>query len=161
MNRGAHYENDEIVLAYLNSTLALIRSISPETIIVWRATIPGTHHCESYFEPFASMDQLPPRETWPTSGWPYNWGLFERQNSLVRKLIANFPGVYYLDVVSASILRRESHPDSAGKGLGKEKNDCLHYCLPGPPDLWTVALVELLALLVSEKNVSAVHPRPA
>jgi hypothetical protein len=27
--------------------------------------------------------------------------------------------------------------------------------------LWTVALVELLALLVSEKNVSAVHPRPA
>ena len=161
MNRGAHYENDEIVLAYLNSTLALIRSISPETIIVWRATIPGTHHCESYFEPFASMDQLPPRETWPTSGWPYNWGLFERQNSLVRKLIANFPGVYYLDVVSASILRRESHPDSAGKGLGKEKNDCLHYCLPGPPDLWTVALVELLALLVSEKNVSALHPRPA
>jgi hypothetical protein len=149
MNRGAHYASDDIVLAQLNSTLRLLRSRFPESPIIWRATIPGTHLCERYFEPFSSMDLLPPREMWPTLGWPWNWGLFDRQNALVRQLIEKIPGAYYLDVVNASMLRPESHVDSAGLG---GDFDCLHYCLPGPPDLWTVALLELLALLASEKG---------
>jgi hypothetical protein len=158
MNVGAHYRADDILLDGVNATLSFLRSRFPEIIIVWRATVPGAHQCERYFEPFTTMDQLPPRESWPSSGWPWNWGLFGHQNSLVHTLLASFPGVYFLDAVDASMLRPESRFDSAGRGSILNKNefsrDCLHWCLPGPPDLWTVSLVELLALLVNEQRTT-------
>jgi len=40
--------------------------------------------------------------------------------------------VFVLDVVPATSLRADSHMSST--------NDCLHYCAPGPIDMW----VELL-----------------
>ena len=42
-----------------------------------------------------------------------------------------------------------SHPDKAKSGM---KPDCLHYCLPGPPDEYNLVLKRVLAGLR--------HPRP-
>ncbi len=43
--------------------------------------------------------------------------------------------VLYLDVVTATARRADSHADG------------LHYCLPGPPDTWVTLLFNALVLI--------------
>ena len=45
-----------------------------------------------------------------------------------------------LDVVPMTALRRDSHTARAENG----KEDCLHYCQPGPVDGWVEGLVRVL-----------------
>jgi hypothetical protein len=82
--------------------------------------------------------------TAPQSGpKPYRWGEIERQNGLIRQLIATeFPTVIYWDVATATALR----PDLHAKPVGNK--DCLHYqaCLPSAVDNWVRGLQNVLQL---------------
>jgi hypothetical protein len=139
LNRGAHYVLDAVYVAELNETLAAVRAAKPNCIVVFRTTVPGTANCNSYMNhvPLADASSLPPRET-----WPYFWDKFEGQNALARALIQrHHPHVLVLDPVAPLLLRPDTH-------LGGE--DCLHYKMPGPIDMWDVALVETLELLLHD-----------
>jgi hypothetical protein len=52
-----------------------------------------------------------------------------------------------LDVTKAMMLRADGHPGrhydkrSAGGGA----NDCLHWCIPGPIDMWNDVLLHKIA----------------
>jgi hypothetical protein len=132
LNRGAHWVEDAVLLRELNATLSTLRSQHPELLLIFRATPAGHLDCSSFSQPL----QQPPA---PGQKLPYHWGTFAQQNRLIEQLLSErFPGVLFLDIQPPTALRPESH-----RGAG----DCLHYCMPGPPDLWTVALIELLALL--------------
>lgn len=52
-----------------------------------------------------------------------------------------------LDVTTAMLLRPDGHPGSHwGNQWNKGINDCLHWCLPGPIDVWNDWLIALMKM---------------
>ncbi|XP_039114513.1 protein ALTERED XYLOGLUCAN 4-like [Dioscorea cayenensis subsp. rotundata] len=50
-----------------------------------------------------------------------------------------------VDVSRASMLRVDAHPGFYYSNLvGRNVTDCLHWCMPGPPDMWNEILLEIL-----------------
>ena len=71
----------------------------------------------------------------------------ERQTNLTLALLrSSHPRVLVINAVDASMLRAEMRGSSAGR-TGGQDTDCLHFMLPGVPDLWTVALMAALGRL--------------
>ncbi|CAI5500015.1 unnamed protein product [Closterium sp. Naga37s-1] len=135
MNRGAHYAGDDVFVPELRETILALRTHFPDALIVYRNTPPGHANCTQYWEPI-SKRQAP--ET-----LPYNWGDFVRQNEMAREIV-EAAGAVYLDVDTMTALRADGH---VGKNR-RYKVDCLHYCLPGPIDLWTKMLYNVLLELL-------------
>lgn len=53
-----------------------------------------------------------------------------------------------MDVTRLMLLRPDGHPDRYGHGAGEHDGfdiDCLHWCLPGPIDVWNELLLQILA----------------
>lgn len=134
LNRGAHYRSDEIFEPDVKNALYYVREKLPHALVIWRNTPPGHDNCEAYPAPI-SVRQDP-------SNLPYNWGKFSQQNEVARKYVEEIGGVY-MDVDYATALRPDSHRGQVGKGM-----DCLHYCLPGPPDTWVVQMYNFLKELL-------------
>ncbi|GJP35596.1 hypothetical protein CLOM_g20094 [Closterium sp. NIES-68] len=131
MNRGAHYAEDDVFIPELRETMLALRTHFPNALIIYRNTPPGHVNCTQYWEPI-------PRRQSPEE-LPYNWGDFKRQNEMAREIV-EAAGAVYLDVDAMTSLRPDGH-------LGKNRRykvDCLHYCLPGPIDLWTRMLYNVL-----------------
>ena len=152
LNRGAHFVPDGVFVAELDASLRAIRAKLPHLIIVWRATIPGSYQCEKYSvqPPLANLS-IAYRER---DAWPYDWEKYELQNALARSLFRkNHPHVLILDPVGPCMLR----PGTRVAGYtADDPLDCLHWGMPGPPDMWNVALIEMLDLLLQQaKTVSA------
>ncbi|CAD6337048.1 unnamed protein product [Miscanthus lutarioriparius] len=53
-----------------------------------------------------------------------------------------------MDVTKMMLRRPDGHPDRYGHGPGDHEGfdiDCLHWCLPGPIDVWNELLLQILA----------------
>ncbi|TKW20919.1 hypothetical protein SEVIR_4G196700v4 [Setaria viridis] len=53
-----------------------------------------------------------------------------------------------MDVTKMMLRRPDGHPDRYGHGAGEHEGfdiDCLHWCLPGPIDVWNDLLFQILA----------------
>ncbi|CAL5043332.1 unnamed protein product [Urochloa decumbens] len=53
-----------------------------------------------------------------------------------------------MDVTGMMLRRPDGHPDRYGHGGGEHEGfdiDCLHWCLPGPIDVWNELLLQILA----------------
>ncbi|CAN6198015.1 unnamed protein product [Urochloa humidicola] len=53
-----------------------------------------------------------------------------------------------MDVTGMMLRRPDGHPDRYGHGPGEHEGfdiDCLHWCLPGPIDVWNELLLQILA----------------
>ncbi|CAN6207980.1 unnamed protein product [Urochloa humidicola] len=53
-----------------------------------------------------------------------------------------------MDVTGMMLRRPDGHPDRYGHGAGEHEGfdiDCLHWCLPGPIDVWNELLLQILA----------------
>ncbi|KAI3861664.1 hypothetical protein MKW98_000616 [Papaver atlanticum] len=58
-----------------------------------------------------------------------------------------------LDITKAMIMRPDGHPGNSWKDRwtdGKNRTDCVHWCLPGPIDVWN----DFLMAVVQKKNGS-------
>lgn len=148
VNRGAHFVPDAELIPAINESLHSLRAEFPNVLVVWRATVPGVVDCASHAgEPpltgaAAAEEALYLNER----AWPYHWGEFRRQNDLVRDFLRrHHPHVLVLDAVAPTMLRPAAR---VGAHAGGDPDDCLHFAMPGPPDLWNVSLLELLALLL-------------
>ena len=85
-----------------------------------------------------------------------SWRLNHQLNAIARAL-AQDAGAWFVDLAGPSLQR----PDAA-KGLNESKKttaeDCVHYCLPGPPDDWSRMLIQLLH--AGQDRVFARRARP-
>jgi hypothetical protein len=53
-----------------------------------------------------------------------------------------------MDVTGIMLRRPDGHPDRYGHGTGEHGGfdvDCLHWCLPGPVDVWNQLLLQIIA----------------
>lgn len=113
INRGAHFEEDEMYIKDWTKALTTIRTQYHDAIVMVRTTPSGIKDCHKYngSGPIAVPIEM-------DESWPYHWSDFPRQNSLLRNLVLKkFPGVLFLDLEYLSSLRPDSHA----------KDDCLHF----------------------------------
>ncbi|CAI5460142.1 unnamed protein product [Closterium sp. Yama58-4] len=132
VNRGAHFIGGKDFERSVAAALGFLRKKLPDALIIWRNTPPGHANCTTYIGPIKKRQN--------PEILPFHWDMFTRQNNMVRGMMHDV-GAVYMDVDTATALRPDSH-----KGFVEERGilDCLHYCTPGPTDMW----VELLADII-------------
>ena len=89
----------------------------------------------------------------PSPNGTYGWDLVEEQNTLVQSIFEHdAPGrLLYLDTFSVANTRADGHVvkktkfmvTPEGNKVSYPVKDCLHYCLPGPVDIWNVLFTRL------------------
>ena len=147
-NTGAHYYGDnpgaeQSVWAFFEYAALL----SPRASLFYRTTPAGHPGC-------ASRRQDPPLPApLPLEAYladeataRFMWWRFA---NFTARVAAGLPaGVVVVDVDLATSLRVDSHPFRQSlQGLGAAATeDCLHYCIPGPVDLWVEMWAALLRL---------------
>lgn len=123
LNRGAHFEKDEMLINFMNMTLLpLIKDWlnkctenKRQCHFVWRTTIPGHPHCENFTQPSNSLREM---ERLIFDNPRYDWAHFQYQNLLVQGLLQDSSISYDLmDAYYSHILRADWH---------QPPNDCLH-----------------------------------
>ena len=114
-------------------------------MLVWRTTGVAHTQCYTRAEPVVGGDFLPvDAEGKELYGWK-GFGL--EGEKVISALEFTAPGrFHYLDANGLSNRRIDHHRNGggAGKREGQGGSDCLHYCLPGPPDEWNYHLVDLI-----------------
>ena len=133
VNRGAHYEPTPVLLEAVKAVLDAVTRDRPDVLLVVRDTPSGHPGCGK-----PAVRNGPP-VTSPLSyaGMPYHWDEFPSQNEAVRGLVGGYVNAVFWDVSAVTSQRADSH-------LVGPKNDCLHYCAPGPVDTWVEQLGRLL-----------------
>jgi hypothetical protein len=130
LNRGAHFEPSINYNASLELLFASLRRDRSDITVFFRNTPPGHPFCAvenklpPLVKPRAENRTVNQRRAGDTN--PYHWSEFIAQNKLAREITARHH-VAYLDVAPATELRPDSHLSA---------QDCLHYCIPGPIDMW-------------------------
>lgn len=165
VNRGAHFTENEELLKGLNATFEMVLSWqencdkeSRECLFLWRTIAPGFPNCHEYSHPLdvsnrtlaeeIIMDQTSLFYTKTKKGKEFHWWDFSSQNSLIEDLIQHCIEVKklrvsFIDWYGMAILRPDRH-------IGK--NDCLHYCLPGPIDATNTILLHEMEVAASLKT---------
>ena len=153
MSTGTHYQKDDELLKNLNASLSLIYEHHPLMSIIFRNTFTGHENC-------AATMRSSPLENTPSErervnrkslvNPQYNWYLYQTQNALVKEFLSvYFPMVFFIDIATSTNLRIDSHVS---------KNDCLHYCMPGPISEWVVFHFNALLRI---SNTSILHEVPS
>lgn len=129
MNAGAHqHDMGDIwdIWGKLEAQWARIHASSPHTKFIWKTQSPAHIGCDeqnkpytTYHAPDAKVDQ-------------YRYGLFPEFDEVSANFSAKL-GIKVLDI-SPLYLRPDAHP----------KGDCMHYCLPGPLDLFSNIFITML-----------------
>lgn len=148
LNTGAHwanvYSDDENQLAaFTNMTHHLAELFTkkyPDVVVFIRGLAAGHRNCKDYVKPASAPMSV------GNSAGEYNWHLFPAFNKAWRTTINSIPQPHNLHFIDISMT--DLRPD----GHSLRNNDCLHYCLPGPPDLWNQLLSH--AILQNEQKVT-------
>jgi hypothetical protein len=139
-NFGAHAHNDEDINVYWKAFNDTFSSPSMQTFqkeqnitFIWRTNHPGHVNCYNAIEPSnnISIRNFPQYKN--TSIDPHNWSGFNKWDY---QCIENARGLG-MKILDMSPLysRSDSHP---------QNGDCLHYCLPGPIDIFANLLFQML-----------------
>jgi hypothetical protein len=141
VNRGPHWSPDSNFTRGYENTLLFLRLYAPHVRVIARTSPAGHANCKryAYQPPLSAPLPLPPADLpWAK----YGWDQVMAQNALLRALVSREPAVAaqttVLDVVPATALRADSHVT--------HRDDCLHYCMPGPVDMWVELLGNVLLL---------------
>lgn len=105
--------------------------------VIYRTSVPGHSRCQEARAPLQ-------RRYVPEQGHAFHWDDVEAHDAVRRsRFEALLPGrVRYIDAATIANARADRHMIQGRWGGGSF--DCLHYCLPGPPDTYNLVLKRLL-----------------
>lgn len=137
-NAGVHLGDEGDLISVLENLKAqLISEINPilqeqnrKIQYVWKSISPGHFSCDQSTKPYSSYSEYHLIDEGLDK---YRWNMHNKFDEIAK----NYSGIMnytYLDV-SPLYLRPDAHP--GGK-------DCLHFCVPGPLDLFAVLLMNKL-----------------
>lgn len=106
--------------------------------LLWKSQSPGHRDCDKFQTPLTASIELAINRS--NQVHKFNWHLHRAFDLQARKAIFSVNGSV-LDV-SPLYLRPDSHPGSNSTAGG----DCLHYCIPGPLDLFSRLLLHELVV---------------
>ena len=130
MNIGAHLGDVGDLDAILFALLGVIKKSTADynTTFVWKTQNPGAWNCDSFHSP-SETDGYPISEGQDR----YKWNNFPLYDDYARKNTKRY-GFKILDM-SPLYYRPDAHVGGS---------DCLHFCLPGPVDIFPIVLLQML-----------------
>lgn len=134
LNKGAHYESDANFTQSLTNTLAVVKSRWPGVEVVYRSTPPGHPGCADRRQP---LPERQPADELRRLADRYHWADFAEQNRAAERITRRF-GYVYIDLDGVLATRPDGHYGA---------NDCLHYCVPGPLDVFAKLFYNTLFLM--------------
>jgi len=140
LNTGAHF----LLNSLFDDDLQLVHNLTDEIVphyeakaqknltVAWKSMNPGHVNCSQ--ESHGPLnDKWDHRHTGMRD--LYNWWLQPDMDSRAKRKVSDL-GWKWIDM-SPLYYRQDAHPYGEAK-------DCLHYCLPGPPDLFSVLVQNML-----------------
>jgi len=133
INHGAHASDDGDMRAVFNNMKKEMENLALSEIkknlqVVWKSNNPGHVNCANFSSPEGYVfKQYPVAIDW------YHWSDFPRWDEMAYNFTLQMNWKYLN--LSPLYGRPDAHP---GDG------DCLHYCLPGPIDLSSILLLQML-----------------
>eukprot|EP01036_Dinobryon_divergens_P024721 gene24720-33194_t len=118
---------------------------------IWKLQNAMHVNCSHYRYPI-SQAQLEDLDLLSKVG-QYNWHLFPGYDQMAKDMARDLnPDLVRIMDMSPLQLRPDAHPGSAylmglsnsNRFVDAEANDCAHYCLPGPLDLFAVIMLQWL-----------------
>ncbi|WOL19892.1 hypothetical protein Cni_G28694 [Canna indica] len=91
--------------------------------------------------------------TRPVRAWEarFEWveqEMYKAQAKEFERAARSRAGMKLLDATAAMLMRADGHPDVYGHPAGERvqfPHDCVHWCLPGPVDMWNELLLKMLS----------------
>ena len=139
LNTGLHMEMREGAAVIAAHTTLLARWLNTTRHdVIYRTSVPGHSKCQEARAPL--QHRYVPQE-----GHAFHWDDVEAHDAVRRsRFEALLPGrVRYIDAATIANARADRHMIQ-GRWGGRGSVDCLHYCLPGPPDTYNLVLKRLL-----------------
>jgi hypothetical protein len=127
-----HLEGHGATLPHGGSAATAVRKAWPARVI-YRGTHASLYRCATYPDPLRDLAHATKLHRSNANAW-YGWRNVYGQHRLQQDLARNH-SVTYLNTYLATSLR---------PGGRLTPNDCLHFCLPGPPDSWVRNLLALV-----------------
>ncbi|EJK69465.1 hypothetical protein THAOC_09276 [Thalassiosira oceanica] len=151
-NTGVHYRKDQALMKSINMAISTLEnwqgicrlkkgSRRRWCLPILRTTVPGHPHCSNYTVPFNDLPTMEHRvqnANYSAFGPNYFWWKMKGQNRLVEDAFSQRSSTLDYEVLDAyDVMMRR--PDGHQGG-----HDCVHYCLPGPPDVLSRMLLHTL-----------------
>jgi hypothetical protein len=156
-NSGIHYRQNDVVMGSINKTISALekwqkncrsrgRNESATATIwclpIWRTTVPGHPHCDNYRKPVNNLSivesQIQNANYSQFNGNHYHWWDMKDQNIQIENAFSQRTMMLDYEVLDAyDAMTRRPDMHQGGK-------DCIHYCLPGPPDVLSRMLIHTL-----------------
>lgn len=139
LNRGLHFQPNGLFAVELNRTLRFLAAEFPNHVLIYRTTTPGHVNCSAYRAPLRAPKagvQFDSLYNWSNA---YNWNEMPFQNEIAKEIVLH-PQVagHVMDVYAMTRWRPDNHI---------KVQDCVHYCSPGPVELWMIYFYNLLRVL--------------
>ena len=139
LNRGAHYQSDQVVVSDLTNLFDHLWKTYPNITIIYQSSTPGhTDQSPVAYRP----DEFDYRIVHKSKHPDWHWEEIYEQNAVVRRVFlesyARSPHgatqkAVFMNITAGSSLRKDDHSDN------------IHYCLPGSIDqLWNGMLFNIV-----------------
>ena len=173
MNRGAHYQNDTMLMTGMKKVVEELKNWKLQCEIfnitchlLWRTTVPGHPNCEKrdfrgpVNDLYAMETMINDRSNYNNRTIKYNWYNYQHQNEMVVDMLTKNPSFlqqgegtsppFFLEIIDAyylNILRPDEHRAHQG--------DCLHNCYPGKQDVYSQLLLHFLRIQRGRKDIDS------
>lgn len=170
MNRGAHYQNDTMLMSGMQKVVETLNDWKSQCEIfnitchlLWRTSVPGHPNCEenNYQGPvnnIVTMESLiNNRSNYDNRTMKYHWFDYQHQNEMVVDMLTmqqTFPHKtstrFFLEIIDAyylNVLRPDEHRTHQG--------DCLHNCYPGKMDVYSQLLLHFLKIQRGQSDIDS------
>jgi len=145
-NTGAHSHkiNKRTRVRRMEVFAKRLNTLSSHVQLFWRTTVPGHVNCSSLKEPI--NHDLDANSSFFSN---YNWSTFKDDSDMNLRILSRDVQrpVDVIDAYSLGLKRSDRH-------IGTFREDCLHYCLPGPPDDWVQLFLYQLRLRTENTRAS-------
>ncbi|CAI7845026.1 unnamed protein product [Closterium sp. NIES-53] len=145
LNKGFEKRPTAKYLSTLRASLAKLREVAPDVLLVWRNTWRGHPDCGNATEPLKAVPHNETNES--------QWSYVVEQNEGAKAIVKEFGGLY-IDLDWSLSMRPDGHIKKLDGSM-----DCYYYCLPGPLDHFMRLFYNMLLLLDSKAAAPTAGPQ--
>lgn len=163
LNRGAHYQNDTMLMEGITKVIDELKiwhskcsEYGIKCHLFWRTSVPGHPQCQdrNYTEPVNDLHSIESLigdlSNYDNRTVSYRWYEYQHQNELVISRLTQAFGPSEIEIIDGYYLNVR-RPDEHRAHQG----DCLHSCYPGKMDVYSQLLLHYLKVQRNKDDIDA------